>query len=145
MTTLAAKRPSAPAAIVFDLLNPLPYGLFVGALVSDATYFNSGGILWAKGAAWLICLGLVCAVVPRLVNLVQVWVTKSRPRRGTVALSFWLNLLAIVAAIANAFVHSRDAYGAMPEGLWLSVLTVVLLAAASVADTLHVHAAGAQR
>src|SRR3546814_7293533 len=41
---------------------------------------------------------------------------------------FWLNLVAIAAGIINAFEHSRDAYGSMPEGLILSILTVLLLA-----------------
>ena len=50
---------------------------------------------------------------------------------------FWLNLLAIAAAIMNAFVHSRDAYGVMPEGLWLSCLTVVLLVLAKVVPALQ--------
>jgi len=50
---------------------------------------------------------------------------------------FWLNLLAIAAAIVNAFVHSRDAYGVMPEGLWLSCLTVVLLVLAKILPTLR--------
>ncbi len=142
MDALARKRPSAPATVVFDLLNPLPFGLFVGALVFDATYFDSGEILWDKGAVWLIVLGLVCAIVPRLVNLVQVWVTRSVPRAGGVALAFWLNVLAIVAAIVNAFVHSRDAYASMPEGLWLSIATVALLAVASVIGTLATWRAG---
>ena len=42
------------------------------------------------------------------------------------------NLIAIVVAIFNAFVHSRDAYAVIPAGVWLSVLTVVLLAAAQI-------------
>ena len=50
---------------------------------------------------------------------------------------FWLNLLAIAAAITNAFVHSRDAFGAMPEGLWLSCLSIVLLVLAKVMPTLQ--------
>jgi uncharacterized membrane protein len=41
--------------------------------------------------------------------------------------AFWLNLVAVVVAIVNAFVHSRDAYASMPDGLLLSVLTVLLL------------------
>ena len=50
---------------------------------------------------------------------------------------FWLNLVAIAVAITNAFVHSRDAYGVMPEGLWLSCLTIVLMVLAKVLSTVE--------
>jgi len=130
-------RPSRIATTVFALLNPGPYGAFVAALLADITYARSAEILWVKAAAWLICLGLVAAVIPRLINLVQIWITGPRPRPVAVTLAFWLNALAIVAAIVNAFVHSRDAYGTMPDGLWLSIATVVLMVVGQVALALH--------
>ena len=125
------------AAIAFDLFDPIPYGFFVGALVFDAVFAHSGEILWVKAAAWLIAIGLVFAVLPRLIDLVRVWFRGGRPRAPGEMAGFWLNLLAIVAAVANAFVHSRDAYGVMPYGLWLSVLTVVLLVLAKALPTLR--------
>jgi uncharacterized membrane protein len=117
---------SRVASVVFDVLDPIPYGFFVGGLVFDAVYAKTAEILWLKGAAWLISIGLVVAVVPRLINLAQVWFPGSSGRAPHAMASFWLSLLAIAAAILNAFVHSRDAFAVMPEGLWLSVLTVVL-------------------
>ncbi|MDI6935983.1 hypothetical protein QMN21_30985, partial [Serratia sp. Se-PFBMAAmG] len=45
---------------------------------------------------------------------------------------FWLSLLAIVVAIANAFIHSRDAYAVVPLGVTLSTLVVALLLLANV-------------
>ncbi|MDQ6640305.1 MAG: hypothetical protein M3Z15_11695 [Pseudomonadota bacterium] len=128
---------SKAAAIVFDLLDPIPYGFFVGALVFDAIYAKSGEGLWVKAAAWLIAIGLLFAVLPRLVNLVRVWFPGRGHRAAAEMAGFWLNLLAIAVAIMNAFVHSRDAYGVMPEGLWLSCLTVVLLVLAKVMPTLQ--------
>lgn len=138
MKPVVEKHRSLTAAAIFGVLDPLPYGFFVAALIFDAIYSRSGEILWDKAAAWLITLGLLFAVVPRLINLVQVWVTGPRPRPFAVTLSFWLNVVAILAAIANAFVHSRDAYGSMPDGLWLSVLTVVLLVIANLVRTTRV-------
>jgi len=127
---------SQAAAVAFGVLDPIPYGFFVGALLFDAIYANSGEILWIKAAAWLIAIGLLFAVLPRLINLVQVWFTARGRRAAAEMAGFWLNLLAIAAAITNAFVHSRDAYGAMPEGLWLSGLTIVLLVLAKVLPAL---------
>ena len=120
-------RPSIIAASIYGLLNPIPFGCFVAALIFDIIYSETAVMLWDKGAAWLIVFGLLFATVPRLVNLTQVWITSRRTATGTDKLDFWLNLIAMVLSIVNAFVHSRDAYAVIPAGLWLSVCTVVLL------------------
>jgi uncharacterized membrane protein len=120
-------RRSIVAEGIYGLLNPIPFGCFVAALIFDILYAETAVILWDKGAAWLIVFGLLFAVVPRLVNLAQVWVTSRRSATRTDKLDFWLNLFAIVVAIVNAFVHSRDAYAVVPTGVWLSVCTVTLL------------------
>ena len=114
---------------VYAALEPLPFGFFAAALIFDAIYVRTANVMWTKGAAWLIAFGLLIAVIPRLVNLFEVW---SRPGRADRAdrLAFWLNAAAIVVAILNAFVHSRDAYAVVPAGLWLSIATVVLIAVA---------------
>jgi len=106
--------------------------MFVGALIFDAVYFRTGELLWMKAAAWLIAIGLIFAIIPRLVNLALVWFPARKPGSGALKVDFFVNFLAIVAAIFNAFVHSRDAYGVMPAGLWLSIATVVLLCVGSV-------------
>lgn len=123
---------SAVANAVYALLNPIPFGFFVAALIFDVVYAKTGTILWVKGAAWLITIGLLFAIIPRLVNLTQVWITSRRISTGADHVDFWLNVVAIVAAILNAFVHSRDAYATMPAGVWLSVVTVLLIAAGHV-------------
>lgn len=122
----------AIADAVFELLDPIPYGCFAAALVFDIAYARTAEILWTKAAAWLIVLGLVVAIVPRLINLWWTWGPSRRRAADGMRIAFWLNLLAVLAAIANAFVHSRDAYAVVPAGQWLSVLTVLLIAAARV-------------
>lgn len=123
-----ARRRSAAANIVYGVLNPIPFGCFVATLVFDIVYMRTAEMLWSKAAAWTLLFGLVAAVVPRLVNLVQVWITGRGVSSGADKLDFWCNLLAIVAAIFNAFVHSRDAYAVVPAAAWLSACTVVLIA-----------------
>lgn len=124
------------AHAVFALLNPIPFGFFVAALIFDATYACSTNVLWVKSAAWLNAIGLLFAIVPRLINLAHVWVPARRSTRVE-KLDFWLNLFAIVAAIVNAFVHSRDAYGVVPEAVWLSAVTVALIAVGLVITALQ--------
>lgn len=126
------------AAITFDLLDPIPYGFFVGALIFDLIYSESAEVLWVKSASWMISIGLLFAVIPRLINLSRVWFSKGRRRGGTDIAAFWTYLLAIAAAIANAFAHSRDAYGVMPDGLWLSCVTVALIIVTKVVATLRI-------
>lgn len=124
------------ACTVFAFFNPLPFGFFVAALLFDAVYANTADVLWIKSAAWLNAMGLVFAIIPRLINLVHVWMPASRSARAE-KLDFWLHFAAIALAILNAFVHSRDAFGAMPEGLWLSAATVLLLAIGFIVSGWH--------
>lgn len=126
--------PSRVAIALYELLNPLPLGFFTAAWIFDILYLKSFQIMWTDAASWLIAIGLVLAIVPRLINLVQVWFTQ-RPlatAAAAVKIHFWLWLLAIVLAIFNAFVHSRDAYAVVPLGVILSTAVVALLLIANV-------------
>ena len=73
MTPATSTYRSRFARAVFDLLNPIPYGLFVGTLIFDITYAATGNVFWGKGAAWLVTTGLFFAIIPRLINLCHVW------------------------------------------------------------------------
>jgi len=126
MNSRATPYPSVVAKAIYGLLNPIPFGFFVAAFIFDVIYARSAVMQWGKGAAWLISFGLLLAVIPRVINLVQVWVTSRRTAMRADRLDFWFNLFAIAAAIVNAFVHSRDAYAMVPAGVWLSACTVIL-------------------
>jgi uncharacterized membrane protein len=145
MTSFAAPHRSVLANAVYGLLNPIPFGCFVAALVFDVLYIRSAQVLWNKGAAWLIVFGLLLAVVPRLVNLAQVWISPRRRASRSDKLDFWLNLFAVAAAIVNAFVHSRDAYAVVPAGAWLSACTVALLSLSHVLMAVQASARGGRR
>ncbi|MEO8809368.1 MAG: hypothetical protein ABI386_03885 [Rhodanobacter sp.] len=132
MSSVALSHSSRVADAIYGLLNPIPFGFFVAGLVFDIIYANTAVVMWGKGADWLITLGLLFAVIPRVINLVQVWITLRRFVTRAEQVDFWLNLLAIVAAIFNAFVHTRDAYEVVPASVWLSSCTVILLSIAHV-------------
>ncbi|MEN4873894.1 DUF2231 domain-containing protein [Kosakonia cowanii] len=124
--------PSRVAIALYELLNPLPLGFFTAAWIFDILYLKSFQIMWTDAASWLIAIGLVLAIVPRLISLVQVWFTQRPLATAAVKIHFWLWLLAIVLAIFNAFVHSRDAYAVVPLGVILSTAVVALLLIANV-------------
>lgn len=130
MSHLPAYPRSAIANAIHGLLNPIPFGMFVAALIFDIAYANTAVVLWVQSASWLIATGLLFAVIPRLINLVQVWITSRRFATRADRTDSWLNLLAIIAAIFNALVHTRDAYAVVPAGVWLSLCTVILLSIA---------------
>ena len=124
------------AAVLYNLLNPIPYGCFIAALIFDIIYIYSTDVMWGKSASWLILFGLLFAIIPRLINLFQVWVGAAWPQLSAVKIHFWLNLLAIVAAILNSFVHSRDAYAIAPQNVIWSAITVACLVIANITLTL---------
>lgn len=125
-TDNAASRFSVTSAI-FNLLDPIPFGFFVGVLIFDIIYAKTGNVLWLKNAAWLVSIGLVFAIIPQLINLWNVWFRKNRVRTSSQTINFWLNVVGIITALVNAFVHSRDAYAAIPDALWLAVATVLAM------------------
>jgi len=112
---------------LYSLLNPIPFGFFVGALIFDITYKNTGEILWANAASWLVVLGLIFAIIPRLINLFYVWFRPIQSIRKAEIAGFFLYGFAIVSGIFNAFIHSRDAYGIVPANVILSFITVLLI------------------
>ncbi|TDV33951.1 putative membrane protein [Paraburkholderia caballeronis] len=136
MTPATPTYRSRFATAVFDLLNPIPYGLFVGTLIFDVLYAVTRNVFWGKGAAWLVTTGLLFAIVPRIINLCHVWLPSRYPVTRIERFDFWLNLLGIVAAIVNAFVHSRDAYAMVPLNAILSAVTVALLSIGRIAHAL---------
>jgi uncharacterized membrane protein len=112
---------------IFNLLDPIPFGFFVAVLIFDIIYAKTANVMWVKSAAWLVSIGLVFAIIPQLINLGRTWFGKRRIRTTGVTVNFWLNVVGIVAALFNAFVHSRDAYAVIPAAVWLSIITVLAL------------------
>lgn len=132
MTTTVTPLAGTVADALFQWLNPVPYGMFFAALIFDACYAATAEIMWAHAASWLGVLGLVFAIIPRIINLCHVWFGAPWRRRPAARVDFWLNLLAIIAAIFNALIHTRDAYGIVPMNVVLSAIVVILLSAANI-------------
>ncbi|MBW1212256.1 hypothetical protein KYI92_02610 [Pantoea allii] len=119
---------SAVAVTLYALLEPVPIGFFVAAWLFDIIYMKTYIILWSISASWLIAIGLVMAILPRVISLVYMFRGSTAPEKT----HFWLSLVAVLLAIANAFIHSRDAYAVVPTAAVLSTLVVILLLLANV-------------
>ena len=112
----------------FFALSSVP--LFLGALLSDWAYFSSQEIQWVNFAAWLNAGALLVAGPVLLWAAVQVLRSPAeRHQGGLVYLA--LLLLTFVVGFVNALIHGKDGWAAMPAGLILSAVVLVLAVAAS--------------
>jgi uncharacterized membrane protein len=110
------------------MLVPIPIVCFVATLITDIVYWNSAAMLWADMSAWLLTVGLIVSVFAVLAGLID-FLGDHRIRELRAA---WVHVLgnvtALILAIFNAFIHTRDAYtSVVPTGLILSALVVLIL------------------
>lgn len=127
MSTRATPDPayrSAPGPLHAILLaGSVP--LFLGALLSDFAYFKTYQIQWSNFASWLIAGGLLFCGLALLAALVDLIRAKNKAGRPMV---YFLSLLVTWAlGLVNAFQHAKDAWAAMPSGLILSAVVLLLI------------------
>ena len=67
MSERSHDRGNSLAMVIYNLLNPVPYGFFIAGLIFDIIYLYSTNVMWGKCASWLIALGLIFAIIPRLI------------------------------------------------------------------------------
>jgi uncharacterized membrane protein len=111
------------------LLVPFPIVGFVGALLTDIVYTQALDPMWYTFSVWLLTGGLVMAGFAVIAGAIDFF-SNPRIRATPPAWPHVIgNVIALVLAIINAFVHSRDGYTAVvPTGITLSALTVAVLA-----------------
>lgn len=127
-----SRHPRSTASIfghpIHPMLVPFPITCFVGALVTDIVYSQSANLTWQYFSIWLISAGLVTGGLAAVVGFIDYFgdrrVRQARPARWHML----FNVVAMIVAFINAFVHSRDGWTAVvPDGLILSAVTVALL------------------
>ena len=113
---------------IHAMLVPIPIACFVGTLVTDLAYWQTANMQWANFSVWLLTIGLIVAAFAVVAGAIDFL----GDRRIRSLNSAWIhgigNAIALVIAIFNAFIHSRDAYtSVVPTGLVLSTITVLIL------------------
>ena len=99
---------------------------FAGALVTDIVYWQMPDVMWERFSIWLVTAGLIMAGLATIAYAIDLAGgrqidTPAWPRVVGYA-------LAVLLALMNAFVHSRDGYTAVvPTGLMLSGLVIFVL------------------
>lgn len=107
-------------------MSAFPLAFFTGALATDLIYVNSTQMQWANFSVWQITFGLVMGVAAAVAGIVDAILHRDRPRRRPLPHTLMTGFM-MLAALINAFIHSRDAWtSVMPTGLILSVVTTIL-------------------
>jgi uncharacterized membrane protein len=99
---------------------------FVAALVTDIVYWQIPDVLWERFSIWLIAAGLVMAGLATIAYVIDLAGGRQ------INMPAWPGVVgyavAVLIALLNAFVHSRDGYTAVvPTGLTLSAIVVLVL------------------
>lgn len=116
-----APHPLHPLHAVL-LASTLP--LFLGAMLTDIAYAQTYHIQWTIFASWLVLGGVVFAGLVLVFAIVDLLRHRHRDARSVAYAA--LVLAVFVLGVVNSLVHAKDAWAAMPGGLVLSVITLLL-------------------
>ncbi len=110
------------------MLVPIPLVCFGATLITDIVYWRTAAMLWADMSAWLLLAGLIVSMLAAPVGMID-WFRDPRARTLRAGWIHGLgNLTALLLAIFDCLIHTRDAYtSVVPSGLILSALVVVIL------------------
>ena len=100
---------------------------FVGALLTDVTYWRTTEMMWANFSAWLLAAGLVVGVLSAITCLFDLLSCRLVGVHRLTWPYVLGNATVLILAFFNALVHSRDAWtSVVPTGLALSAVTVAV-------------------
>ena len=113
---------------IHPMLVPFPIVCFIGTLVTDIAYWRSAQMMWADFSAWLLTIGLVMGALAAIAGLTDFLGNRLIRAQAPAWPHMVGNIVAMLLALMNAFVHTRDAWtSVVPLGLILSLLTVLIL------------------
>jgi uncharacterized membrane protein len=109
------------------MLIPFPIVCFVGTLVVDLIYLNTGDAGWAEASRWLLGFGLGTAVLAAATGLID-YMGDDRIRRLGHALQHMLaNVTVVVVEIVNLVTRLGNDEGIGGLGVYLSGAAVLIL------------------
>jgi uncharacterized membrane protein len=113
---------------IHPMLVPVPIVCFVGALLTDLTYYATAEMMWADFSAWLLVVGVIVGTLAAIFGLID-FLSNRLIRAQAPAWPHLLgNLAVLVLSFFNALIHTRDAWtSVVPVGLILSVVVVLIL------------------
>jgi uncharacterized membrane protein len=131
--TMNGINPKSTASIaghpIHPMLVPFPIAFLAAALVTDVVFWSTGTPIWATASMWLLGAGIVMALVAALAGFTD-FVGDQRIRNLNDAWVHMIgNLVAVVLAAINWYMRYKSgaAAGVLPWGIWISLVTVLLL------------------
>lgn len=113
---------------IHALLVPVPIVCFTGALITDIVYSRSPDMQWANFSAWLLFVGIIFAILAGIAGAIDFGGHRRIRQQGPAWHHVIGNVVVLILALFNNFVHSRDAWtSVVPTGLILSALTVLVM------------------
>jgi uncharacterized membrane protein len=110
------------------MLVPIPIACFIGTLVTDIAYACTADMMWADFSAWLLLVGLIFGVLAAIAGLIDFLSNRLIRARPPAWPHLVGNFVALLLALLNLLVHTRDAWtSVVPVGLILSIIVVLIL------------------
>jgi uncharacterized membrane protein len=116
--------------LIHPLLLPFPIACLGGALLTDVTFWRTAEMMWADFSAWLVSAGVILGFIVAIIFLFDVLTGRFAGRAAPLWPYAVGSLIALVLAVLNMLIHTRDAWtSVVPWGLALSAATVLVLLA----------------
>lgn len=113
---------------IHPMLVPVPIVCFVGALLTDVTYYATAEMMWADFSSWFLVVGVIVGVLAAIAGLVDFLGNRLIRTQAPAWPHLLGNFLILVLAFFDALVHTRDAWtSVVPTGIILSAITVLIL------------------
>jgi len=114
---------------IHPMLIPFPVVFMVTALVTDLVFWSTGNANWATVSMWLLGAGVIMALVAALAGFTDFFADARIRDIGDAWQHMIGNLIAVVLTLINWYIRYRSgaAAGVFPWGIWISLVTVLLL------------------
>jgi len=134
VTEVVAAQVTTPATAaigghpIHAALVPFPIVCFTLALLTDIAYWRTVNLMWQNFSAWLLFAGLVSGALAAIFGAIDMFARRRLRSHSTAVLHGIGNVVALILALFNSFVHAGDGWTAVvPMGLILSALTVLTM------------------
>jgi uncharacterized membrane protein len=114
-----------PRYPVYSLLLPIAGTCLAATLLTDLAYWRTAEMMWTDFSAWLVAAGTIVGYVALIAALIELSIRRVQRPPWPYLIG---NLVALLLATLNMFVHTRDAWtSVVPWGLILSAIVAFIL------------------